>query len=592
MNRLKVYFSSLDKNNITYETIYAGAFGYDKKGNIFYITNLKDVKASSSFNDPTYWNDDVSYTISRSHKFTLSKPSIRISIPLVKLKISHINQRVAATDFILRHFNEYILELNEEIKNPKRTDKENGKFYSYFPTNKVIERNMCYITGNNITEFFLNINIMVQLPEKNHKKAMQMVCIRLPDAVNRFLENFDYAKYNVAIELYNKQMCIRKWLATSDYCTFIANDSILPRKGNSLLPDKNAIPFISPKENEIEILGIKGMGIKKGVTVITGGGYSGKTTVLDAISSGIYNHVYGDGRELVITDNSAMEITAEDGRSIKNVNLSPFIKWISNGNTQNFSTEHASGSTSQAANIMEAINYGVKLLLIDEDKSATNFMIRDKMMKAMINKEPLTPFTERVRQLFTEIGVSTIVVIGGSGEYLAVADTVLMMDEYIIYNATKKSIEICNQFNQSPPIAEDTGKVNWCFNRKIKCEGFSPYPKNDNNLPSGTEKLEISNKGFITIGDEEINVMMLHNIISTAQLNAIGYMLRYLEISNKNQIINIQERVDELYKKIKSDGLDCVYSTFFGCGHWLELPRKYELLATINRMRYLEWTHE
>ena len=144
---------------------------------------------------------------------------------------------------------------------------------------------------------------------------------------------------------------------------------------------------------------IRGMGIKKGVTVITGGGYSGKSTLLDAISAGIYNHVRGDGRELVITDESAVKISAEDGRSVKNVNISPFIKWLPSGDTRNFSTEHASGSISQAANIMEAVHYNMKLLLIDEDKSATNFMIRDQMMKELIEKEPITPFTERVLSL-------------------------------------------------------------------------------------------------------------------------------------------------------------------------------------------------
>lgn len=590
MNRLKVYFSGLDKNNTKYETIYAGAYGYDKHGDIFYITDIKDARAINTISDPTYWNDDISYTIAQTHKFTLSKPSITISIPLMKIKITDINHHVVSTDYFLRCFNEYIVRLNVEIENPKRTDIENGKFYSYVPTNEVIERNMCFITGSIDTEYFLNIIIMIQLPEKNHKKAMNMVCISLPEAVKRFIQNFDNAKYNEVIELYNKQMRIREWLETSDYCVFISNGSILPRKGNSSLPALNAIPFISPKEDEIEIFGIKGMGIKKGVTVITGGGYSGKTTILDAISSGIYNHVYGDGRELVITDNSAMKISAEDGRSVKNINLSPFIRWLPNGNTNQFSTERASGSTSQAANIMEAINYGSKLLLIDEDKSATNFMIRDKMMKAMISKEPVTPFTERVRQLFVETGVSSIIVIGGSGEYLAVADNVIMMDEFTTFNATKKSCEICDRFNHTPPIAEDTRIVNWYFDRKIKSDGFSSYPKNDNNWPSGSERLEISDRGFIVIGNEEIDVRMLHNIISYAQLNAIGHMLRYLEISNKDQIINIQKKIDELYQRIDSEGLGCIHSTFFNCDKWLELPRKCELLATIDRMKYLEWT--
>ena len=136
---------------------------------------------------------------------------------------------------------------------------------------------------------------------------------------------------------------------------------------------KAAVPFLSTPEDAVEVAGIRGMAFRKGVTVITGGGYSGKSTLLDALSAGIYDHAEGDGRELVITDASAMKISAEDGRSIRHVNLSPFIKWIPGGDPADFSTEHASGSTSQAANIMEAVGWGVKLLMIDEDKSATKF---------------------------------------------------------------------------------------------------------------------------------------------------------------------------------------------------------------------------
>lgn len=163
---------------------------------------------------------------------------------------------------------------------------------------------------------------------------------------------------------------------------------------------ENAVPFVSTPEDEIEVCGVRGMGIRRGVTVITGGGYSGKSTLLDAIAAGIYNYIPGDGRELCITDETAVTISAEEARSVKRVNISPFIKWLPGGDAHAFSTERASGSTSQAANIMEAVENGARLLLIDEDRSATNFMIRDRLMKALIQKEPITPFTDRVRELY------------------------------------------------------------------------------------------------------------------------------------------------------------------------------------------------
>ena len=320
------------------------------------------------------------------------------------------------------------------------------------------------------------------------------------------------------------------------------------------------------------------MGIKKGVTVITGGGYSGKSTLLDAISAGIYDHVIGDGRELCITDESAVTISAEDGRSVKHVNISPFIKWLPGGDTSDFSTDHASGSTSQAANIMEAVDCDAKLLLIDEDRSATNFMIRDRMMKELIEKEPITPFTDRVNELHKMHGVSTILVIGGSGEYLSVADKVYMMEDYLIHDVTEKSKNICNSYNVR---AELPASASWEQSRTLYADRFSSYPEG-----SGTERFTVSDMGFVIIGDEKIDVRGLHDIVSPRQLDTLGFMLRYLEISNTDQKIDIEQKIDDMYARIEEEGIDFLYSSFFTtCERFLDLPRRQELMALINRMR-------
>ena len=342
-----------------------------------------------------------------------------------------------------------------------------------------------------------------------------------------------------------------------------------------------AIPFKSTSEDEIEVCGVRGMGIRKGVTVITGGGYSGKSTLLDAISAGIYDHVLGDGRELCITDASAVTISAEDGRSVKRVNISPFIKWLPNGDTRDFSTSHASGSTSQAANIMEAIDHGASLLLIDEDRSATNFMIRDRMMKKLIEKEPITPFTDRVNELHRR-GVSTILVIGGSGEYLAVADRIYMMEDFLIYDVTERSKSICRENEVAPDLPADG---DWSQSRKLTSDGFSSFPGG-----VGSEKLRVSEMGFIIIGDEMIDVRGLHDIVSPRQLDALGFMLRLIEISNNDSMIDIVGKIDELYGRIESEGLDCIYSSYFTtCERFLDMPRRQELLALIARMRKTEY---
>ena len=361
----------------------------------------------------------------------------------------------------------------------------------------------------------------------------------------------------------------------------MANGSILPRAKGTDLPMTDAIPFQSAPEDEIGIAGVRGMGIRRGVTVITGGGYSGKSTLLDAISAGIYDHAAGDGRELCITDESAVTVSAEDGRAVSRVNISPFIRWLPGGDPADFSTVHASGSTSQAANIMEAVDGGARLLLIDEDRSATNFMIRDRMMKELIEREPITPFTDRVGEL-SRRGVSTVLVIGGSGEYLSVADRIYRMDEYRISDVTAQSRRICETYGVVPdlPVPAD-----WSQNRILHAEGFSSYPAD-----SGSERLSVSEMGFLFIGDERIDVRGLHDIVSDRQLTALGFILRYLMISEKERTVDLNSRIDALYDRIAAEGLDTVWSSFFtACERFLDLPRKSEVRAAICRMRGTKW---
>ena len=199
---------------------------------------------------------------------------------------------------------------------------------------------------------------------------------------------------------------------------------------------KHSVPFISPESLRITMNlphkgKIIGMGIPQGITLIVGGGYHGKSTLLNALELGVYNHIAGDGREYVITDNTALKLRSEDGRSIKDVDISLFINDLPNKkNTHCFSTADASGSTSQAAGIIEGMEAGSKVFLLDEDTSATNFMVRDTFMQEIISreKEPITPFLERAQKLYTIAGISTLLVAGSSGAFFHIADTIIQMD--------------------------------------------------------------------------------------------------------------------------------------------------------------------
>ena len=215
---------------------------------------------------------------------------------------------------------------------------------------------------------------------------------------------------------------------------------------------------------------IKGMGLPKGVSLIVGGGYHGKSTLLKAIEKGVYNHIRGDGREWVISSNNTVKIRAEDGRRIEKVDIKYFIDNLPGGeDTRQFSSVNASGSTSQAANIMEAIEIGSDLLLMDEDTSATNFMIRDAKMQALVakEKEPITPFIDRIRSLYEKHEISTILVIGGAGDYLDVADQVVMLDAYQVYDVSARAKEVAKSIesNRLSDVKDDQLKYR---NRIIK----------------------------------------------------------------------------------------------------------------------------
>ncbi len=581
----------MEKNTSTYTEMYEGKL---------LIVMSANMPPEPDY-EPIYYQNGIGYEITGTHKLAQDKPTVTVRIPAAKLDLRDYSPAVAA--YCYREFRKYIDELNELIYNRSRPDKENGKYilppsagavvpnnYAFFASvlNKWYENgggiNVYPLLGDDAPgkEMTLHLRIQVQLPAKRLKKALLMLCDYLPDAVERFVMEFDREGLEEVRRCAEKQTAIRAWLKGSDYCAFLADGSILPRSKGTDLPMKNAVPFRSAPEDEIEICGVRGMGVKKGVTVITGGGYSGKSTVLDAISAGIYDHLPGDGRELCITDESAFTIAAEDGRSVKHVNISPFIKWLPGGDTTDFSTEHASGSTSQAANIMEAVDCGARLLLIDEDRSATNFMIRDRLMKELIEKEPITPFTDRVNELYREKGVSTILVIGGSGEYLSVADRVYRMDEYRISDITRKAKDICVSYGVVPGIPV---KADWKQSRILYSDRFSPYPEG-----CGSERLEVSEMGFIRIGDEWIDVRGLHDIVSRSQLDALGFLLRYLMITNDETVIDLDRKLDELYGKIGEEGVDILYSSFFTTTErFLVLPRRQEVMALVNRMRLIRY---
>ncbi|MDU7696097.1 MAG: ABC-ATPase domain-containing protein, partial [Staphylococcus sp.] len=377
-----------------------------------------------------------------------SKMSVVIDRQQAKFPDSLLNSELkqrAVSDYLTRVF-------HKQIQSIVAQDKKVSKIQIDSCGQEILERTAVVIKNRQI-----EARIEVGLPARGRtilgRIARHTLINVLPQIVEHALcyRNINVSQLEQQVELMIDQEEIRQQLVKRDLVAFVANGAILPRKsGVSDLPMNNAIEFKSPKQYEIVMKlssgkVIKGMGIPKGITLIVGGGYHGKSTLLEALERGVYNHIAGDGREYVITNQDAMKIRAEDGRSIQNVNIQPFIDHLpGERDTIHFSTENASGSTSQAANVMEALESQASLLLIDEDTSATNFMIRDGRMQRLIapEKEPITPFSNKVKALYDDHNVSTILIVGGSGDYFDVADQVLMMDEYVLKDVTQHAKDI------------------------------------------------------------------------------------------------------------------------------------------------------
>lgn len=378
-----------------------------------------------------------------------------------------------------------------------------------------------------------------------------------------------------AVFLADDQQYIRNQLKEQGLVAFVADGSVLPREsGVSQKPMKSAVVFQSPASLAVDMDlphrgKVRGMGIRRGITVVVGGGFHGKSTLLKSLERGVYNHIAGDGRELVITEESAYKLRAEEGRCIHQTDISMFISNLpTKADTTFFSTENASGSTSQAANTMEALASGSSLLLIDEDTSATNFMIRDERMAKLVSdeKEPITPFIRKVRSLYEDLGISTVLVAGSSGDFLAVADTVLQMDCYVAKDVTGRAKELA-----SPLIEEKTKRNLW-----IK----KPVSK------KRVEKAKVHGWDTISLDKMEIDLRYMEQIVDESQTAALAYIMQYvLErlADGKKSAVDLAEEVS---RKLEKEGILSVTPKNYGAGP-ASMVRRQEILSCLGRYRLL-----
>ena len=368
---------------------------------------------------------------------------------------------IATADFLGRAF----ARCSAAAGSDQRTDgggynsNKGGELRIDIPSQHVLERTNVQMNSAGDLE----CRFTVALPARGRSIlgswANEILTVALPNLIHSsmYAGSIDLAALRGQVTSVEDQQALRALLRPNGLVAFVRDGAILPRaSGASDTPliSSGVVPFTSPASMRVSFTlpnsgTITGMGVRQGVTLIVGGGFHGKSTLLQAMQVGCYDHVPGDGREFVVVDETAVKVRAEDGRSVASVNISPFISNLPFGKaTNSFSTADASGSTSQAASIIEAIEAGSHLLLVDEDTCATNFMIRDARMQALVaaDKEPITPFISRVRNLFEQEGISSILVIGGSGDYFDVCDFVVMMDSYTPQDRTQEAKQIAAAF--------------------------------------------------------------------------------------------------------------------------------------------------
>src|SRR4028118_2125781 len=558
----------------------------------------KDIQGNYDFSEFTLIIDYVQGDpFASPSKFRVRVPPNIAQIP--RELFNSRSREIALGDYLTRQFDRAAHSISS-----KRDTGKSGLIAVTRFGQEVLERTSAFIISSNTSDIEdlggVELRFTVGLPARGRsilgRQAAEMLCEDIPQIVSNSLK---YSHLNAAecrrhVETVEDADWLRQQLAQNGLVAFVADGSILPRcsgVNNSPLLN-NAVAFQSPPSLKVDFNCpnrglISGMGIPAGITLIVGGGYHGKSTLLKAIELGVYNRIPGDGREFVVTAPAAVKIRAEDGRSVAGVDISPFINHLPQGrDTTQFYTENASGSTSQAANIIEALELVasseedlVPVLLVDEDTAATNFMIRDRRMQELIakHKEPITPFIDKVKLLYADYGVSTILVMGGSGDYFDVADTVIAMQNFQADDVTEKAKKIA--INYSISRAAEGGENFGEITQRV------PIPASlDPSLGRRDVRVKVRDVDELAFGTQEIDLGAIEQIVDSGQLRAIAAAMVYAKQQYMDGKRTLSEIIDLVMADIDAQGMDILSP--FPEGDFA-MFRRFELAAVINRLRSL-----
>ncbi len=498
---------------------------------------------------------------------------VRVRLDTGLRDLSEPDVRLANEDWLLRLF-------AAGLQGSRRGSGRSGALTVYRPGPEVIERSAVHLHRDGTVEMRFAVGLPARGRRVLGRQALELLTGDVTRAARRLCtgawsEDMEATRAHHVASVC-RQRTLRRSLDERGLIAFVADGAVLPRaSGIDQRPLPGAVPFCSPPELRVT-LGppdhpVAGMGIPRGVTLIVGGGFHGKSTLLHALQRGHLDHVPGDGREEVVALEDTVKVRAEDGRRVERVDISPFLRDLPGGrSTKPFSTEDASGSTSQAASIVEAVEAGARVLLLDEDTSATNLLVRDERMRRLIprEREPITPLVERIREVADRWRVSTVFVVGGVGDFLAAADLVIAMDAFVPRDATTEAHAIAG----SPPSAPDAlGPVPA---RVIERRGLEPG------------KIRARDDRAVRYGDTEIDLTAVEQVLDSAHAFTLGQALRFLHdelVDDKRTIAGVLSALEAI---LDDEGVAALSERHYPDGG-LVRPRRHEVAAALNRLRTL-----
>ncbi|KAG2219677.1 hypothetical protein INT45_001849, partial [Circinella minor] len=519
---------------------------------------------------------------------------------------SSTDRRIALCDYLTRQVVKQIhaSKMDRQFQSTGWHGVKGGNFEMTQPGQQVLDRTSIILFQGNIEARF-TFNLPAQGRTIASERAIEVLTKQLPMIVHHSLKfaSLNQQDMKEFIQCYEDQQWLRNQLSSKEIIAFIPDKAILPRESgvsDKPLQDINAVKFKSPESLKIEFKcpsgkQLTGMGIRQGITMIAGGGYHGKSTLLEGIEQGIYNHIPGDGREYLVCDPTLCKVRSEDGRNIEGTDISAYIDNLPfNANTRSFSSRDASGSTSMAAGIQELVEIGSKTLIYDEDTCATNFMIRDQRMQRIIQKEnePITPLIYKIRSLYEEMGVSSILVIGGCGDYVDVSDCIIEMRDYIPRDITQFAKDIASQY-PSDLRQEGGERYGSIAHRKLIMPSYTLEGRS--NIPRLST--------IIFDKDKELTLSAVTSLVERGQTQWIASAIKYFSKNDNIKRMGLKDALNNLDQILQGEPTATTTSSSFqlltspmdltdpGYVHGENVrPTIFQLAQAINRLRGIRIT--